>query len=200
MNTLLSVPVSPRAVVSPMPIDPEIVADCPYGPEGMLLDAILEVDPAQSLVRARMPTCDELPLTREQRAHPVRHPRHVSAGLMVHMGGMVAFVHAYHLLGIRHRDGWIGYGAKIHEARFCALAVPGEPLILECRATRIRRRGASIVARYTLRFTQKGTLVYEADVTGIWLDTAAEARPGPRDRVAPARPDASSFVEHDSAA
>ena len=105
-----------------MPLDPEFVADCPYGPEGLMIDEILEVDPARSLVRVRMPTHAELPITSTQRAHPVRHPRHVSGGLMVHMTGMVGFVHAYYVLGLRHHEGWIGYGVKIHHARFHALA------------------------------------------------------------------------------
>src|SRR5258707_15889858 len=148
-----------------MPLDPEFVADCPYGPGGLLIDELLLVDAERSLVRARMPTFDELPLTREQRAHPVRHPRHVAGGLMVHMTGMLGFVHAYYVLGLRHADGWVGYGAKIHSARFKALAPPGEPLILECRAKQMRRGDTSVFARYEFAFTQiiggAMTVVYE---------------------------------------
>ena len=109
-----------------MGLDPAFLADSPYGPGGLLMDEILEIDAPNDRVVARMPTFDELPLTREQRAHPVRHPRHVSGGLMVHMTGMIAFVHAYYVLGLRHADGWIGYGGKINSARFKALAPPGE--------------------------------------------------------------------------
>ena len=152
-----------------MPLDPAFVDDCPYGPGGLLLDELLRVDVDSSLVVARMPTYDDLPLTREQRAHPVRHPRHVSGGLMVHMTGMIAFVHAYYVLDLRHADGWIGYGGRIHSARFKALARPGEPLELECRATQLRRSAASVLARYAFRFTQAGTLVYEGDQTAMWM-------------------------------
>lgn len=115
-----------------MPIDPAFVADCPYGPDGLLLDEIVAVDREAGRVAARMPTHDDLPLTRTQRAHPVFHPRHVSGGLMVHMTGMLGFVHAYYVLDLRHAEGWIGYGGRIHAARFKALAQPGEPMILEC--------------------------------------------------------------------
>jgi hypothetical protein len=118
-----------------MALDPDFVADSPYSPEGLLLDEILLVDAERSLVRARMPTSADLPLTRTQRAHPVRHPRHINGGLMIYMTGMMGFAHAYYLLGIRHADGWIGYGAKINSGHFKALAPPGEPLVLECRAT-----------------------------------------------------------------
>ncbi|AKF09186.1 hypothetical protein [Sandaracinus amylolyticus] len=153
----------------PRPVDPEFVADCPYGPGGLLIDAILAVDPAASMVRARMPTHDELPLTREQRAHPVRHPRHVSGGLMVHMTGMVGFAHAYYVLGLRHADGWIGYGGRIHNARFRALASPGEPMELECVAKLVRRGAKRVLARYDLRFYQGAKLIYEGDQTAMWL-------------------------------
>jgi hypothetical protein len=151
-----------------MPLDPDFVADCPYGPGGLLLDELLTVDRDASLVVARMPTHDELPLTREQRAHPVKHPRHVSGGLMVHMTGMMGFVHAYYVLDLRHAAGWIGYGGRIHGARFKALARPGEPMELSCKATQTRKGATSVLARYDFVFTQAGTVVYEGDQTALW--------------------------------
>ncbi len=151
------------------PLDPAFVADCPYGPGGLLLDAILEVDRDKSLVCARMPTHAELPLTREQRAHPIKHPRHVSGGLMVHMTGMIGFAHAYYVLDLRHADGWIGYGGRIHSARFRALASPGEPLELTCIAKQVRRGASRMLARYDMKFVQSGRLIYEGDQTALWL-------------------------------
>ncbi len=151
------------------PIDQEFIDDCPYGPDAMLLDEVLEIDAAQSLIRVRMPTHDALPITAAQRAHPVRHPRHVSGGLMVHMTGIAGFAHVFYLLGLRHRDGWIGYGARIHSARFRALAVPGDPLHLECKATRLRKGEERALGRYEFRFTQNGKLVYEGDQTAMWM-------------------------------
>lgn len=157
-----------------MPLDPEFVADCPYGPGGLLIDDVLEVDVEASRVVVRMPTHADLPLTREQRAHPVRHPRHVSGGLMVHMTGMVGFVHAYHVLGLRHAAGWIGYGGRIYQARYLALAEMGEPLILEGKGTKIRRGSKKIFVRYEFRFTQadaagKDTVVYDSEQAAIWM-------------------------------
>lgn len=151
-----------------MPLDPEFIEDCPYGPEGQLIDEVLLVDVENSLVRARMPTHEDLPITATQRVHPTKHPRHVSGGLMVHMTGILGFVHAYYVLGLRHRDGWIGYGAKIHGARFHALAAPGEPLVLEARATQMRRGDLRVLARYDIRFHQGDKLVYEGDQTAWW--------------------------------
>jgi 3-hydroxymyristoyl/3-hydroxydecanoyl-(acyl carrier protein) dehydratase len=152
-----------------MPLDPAFVADCPYGPGGLLIDEVISIDHEGHRVVARMPTHEELPLTREQRAHPVFHPRHVSGGLMVHMTGMVAFVHSYFVLGLRHSEGWIGYGGRIHSARFKALAKPGPPLLLECTAKQMRRTPKQVLARYDLRFTQEDALVYEGDQTALWM-------------------------------
>jgi hypothetical protein len=154
-----------------MPLDPDFAADSPYGPGGLLLDAILEVDRSAQRLVGQMPTSDDLPLTCEQRAHPQHHPRHVSGGLMVHMTGMIGFAHAYYILDLRHSDGWIGYGGKIYAARFHALAPPGTPLQLEVRATEVRSRGHQIFARYLFRFTQGDTLVYTGDQAALWINT-----------------------------
>ncbi len=152
-----------------MPIEQAFIDDCPYGPGGMLLDEVIVVDLEQSLIRVRMPTHDDLPLTREQRVHPLKHPRHVSGGLMVHMTGMAGFVHAYYVFGLRHAEGWIGYGGRIHDARYRALASPGVPIEIECKATKVRKGSKRIVARYDLRFYQGAQLVYQGDQTAMWL-------------------------------
>jgi len=152
-----------------MPLDSAFVEDCPYGPDALLLDEIVSIDHDASEVVCRMPVHDDLPLTRSQRVHPSRHPRHVNGGLMVHVTGMLGFVHAYYVLRLRHAEGWIGYGARIHSARFANLAKPGEPLLLKGRATRVRRSAAQIVARYAFEFSQGGALVYEGDQTALWM-------------------------------
>lgn len=152
-----------------MPLDPAFLEDCLYLESGILLDEVLHVDVEQSLVRARMPTHDALPITASQRVVPGVHPRHVSGGLMVHMTGVIAFVHFYYVLGLRHADGWTGYGARIHDARFRALAEPGLPLTLQCRAIKNRRIGDKISVRYEMRFEQGEQLVYEGEQTALWI-------------------------------
>ncbi|HSO33503.1 MAG TPA: hypothetical protein VLT33_13310 [Labilithrix sp.] len=162
-------------MTQPRPLDPAFLADCPYGPGGLLIDEVVSVDHERHQVVARMPTHDDLPITREQRSHPVFHPRHVSGGLMVHMTGMVAFVHSYYVLGLRHAEGWVGYGGAIHSARFKALAKPGAPLLLECTATKMRRTPKQVLARYAFRFLQDGVLVYEGDQTALWMKVEGRA-------------------------
>ena len=152
-----------------MPLDQAFVDDCPYAPEALLLEEILEIDRVTGRVVAQMAVHAELPLTRHQKVHPVRHPRHMSGGLMVHMTGMMGFVHAYYVLALRHADGWIGYGAKIHEARFTALATPGTPLTLQADVVRSRRIKDSIMVRYKFEFRQGETVVYEGEQTAMWM-------------------------------
>jgi hypothetical protein len=164
--------------------DPAFLADLPYDPEVLFFDAISEIDRDKSLVRCRLPTSEHMPLTRDQRAHPVFHPRHVAGGVMVHATGMLGFVHAYHLLGLRHRDGWIGYGTHIHRAVFRKLVEPGACIEATCQATRTRAGKGRYFVRYRFEFRHEGVLCYEGDQTAVWLlvdgttsptiDTAAE--------------------------
>ena len=155
-------------------LDPAFVADCPYQPEAILFDEILSIDRDAGAVVARMPTHEELGLTRDPRAHPERHPRHVSGALMIHATGMMGFAHAYFLLGLRHADGWIGYGTHIHDGRFRRMGKIGEPLTLACTATATRRVRGSIFARYAFRFTQAGEVIYEGDHSALWTQVRSD--------------------------
>jgi hypothetical protein len=85
---------------------------------------------------------------------------------------VLGLVHAYYVLGLRHADGWIGYGARIHQARFLALAKPSEPLTLRGWTTRLRKSPDNIVARYQFEFLQGTTAVYEGDQTAVWTKVA----------------------------
>lgn len=152
-------------------LDPDFLEDCFYEPGGVLIDEILEIDKEKNFVRARMPTSAVLPITAEQKAHPVRHPSHVSGGLLVHMTGVMGYAHFYYCLGLRHRDGWIGYGVRIHNARFSALANTTDPLILDCWAAKTPRIRDRFLLRYKFEFRQGETIVYEGDQTAIWMKT-----------------------------
>ena len=156
-----------------MALDPAFVADCPYGPAALLIDDIVEIDRDAGMIVARMPTHEELPLTRDQRAHPERHPRHVSGALMIHATGMLGFAHAYFIHGMRHADGWIGYGTHVHDARFRRLATIGEPMLLACTAKQMRRIRGSMYARYAFRFTQNGEVVYQSEQSAAWTQIGA---------------------------
>jgi len=155
-----------------MPLDPGFAADCPYGPGAQFLDEIVSIDRETSTIVARMLPTDDQPITRDQRVHPERHPRHVSGGLMIHVTGILGFAHAYFLLGLRHADGWIGYGTRIHEARFRKMGVMDVPIELACKATLIRRIRNSMVGRYEFLFRQGGDVIYEGDQTAMWTQGA----------------------------
>ena len=155
------------------PFDEAFLADLPYDPEVLLFDRLLEVDREKSLVRCRMPTHDELPFTRSQRAHPVRHPRHVAGALMIHATGMLGFIHAYHILGLRHREGWVGYGTHVHRATFRKLVPPGEPIEAVCEATRSRLGAQRHFVRYRFEMTHQGERCYESEQSAVWLHLEA---------------------------
>ncbi|MFT3776447.1 MAG: hypothetical protein QM820_64730 [Minicystis sp.] len=149
--------------------DPEFMADLPYDPEVLFFDELIELDQEKSRIRCRMPTPEDLPFTRSQRAHPVFHPRHVAGAVMVHATGMLGFVHAYHVLGLRHRDGWIGYGTHIHKVVFRKLVQPGMPILADCQATRTRAGKTRYFVRYRFEFRHEGALCYEGEQTAVWL-------------------------------
>jgi hypothetical protein len=151
------------------PLDAEFLADCPYQPAAVMLDEIVEIDKERGLVRARMSTRPDLPLTRFQRVDPVRHPHHVNGGLLVHLTGMLGFVHAYHVLGLRYREGWIGVGALINKARYPNMALIGKPLELMLKATHVREGNKKKVVTYEFLFTQDENIVYESNQTAMWM-------------------------------
>jgi len=161
-----------------MALDPAFLEDCLYGPDAVLVDEILAVDREQGLVRARMPTPPTLPITRDQRGDPRLHPRHVSGGLMVHVTGILGFVHAYYILDLRHADGWVGFGTHVHNARFRALASLGEPLVLEGQHTQIRRLAGNLFVRYRFRFSQGDSVVYESEQSAVWRNAGASVQVG----------------------
>ena len=152
-----------------MQLDADFLADCPYQPEAILLDEIVEIDKERNLVRARMFPRPDLPLTCFQRVDPVRHPHHVNGALLVHLTGMLGFVHAYYVLGLRYREGWIGVGALIHKARYPNMALIGKPLELLLKATNVREGNQKKVVTYDFLFTQDGNTVFESNQTAMWL-------------------------------
>lgn len=139
-----------------------------------MFDALLELLPEEGRVVCRMPTHDALPLTDAQRVHPLYHPRHVAGGLLVHASGMLGFVHAYHLLGLRHHEGWIGYGTHIHNLVFRKLIEPGEPVIASCQAVRSRIGTLRHLIRYKFAMHHKGALAYESEQTAAWVKVTSE--------------------------
>ncbi len=176
-RTLEQAQESPARIASatpfPRPFDEAFLADMPYSPEVLFFDTMLELDEKKSLVRCSMPTDRPLPFTESQRADPVRHPRHVAGAVMVHATGMLGFVHAYYLLGLRHHEGWVGYGTHIHRVVFRKLVEPGAPIEATCIATKARLGKARHFVRYSFEFRHEGALCYEGDQTAVWLNVNA---------------------------
>lgn len=159
----------------PGPFEQAFLDDLPYDPEVLLFDRLLEVDRDKSLVRCRWTTSDSEPITRSQRGHPVRHPRHVAGSLMVHATGMLGFIHAYYVLGLRHREGWIGYGTHMYKAVFRKLVPPGDEIIATGWAKRSRMGQVRHFLRYAFEFRHEGDLCYESEQAAMWLQTGDES-------------------------
>jgi hypothetical protein len=150
----------------------DFLDDSPYDPSVLLLDQLLELDPQQSLVRCRMATDPPDPFSAAQRNHPVRHPPHVSGAAILQATGSLGLVHAYYLMGLRHRDGWIGYGTHIHGAVFRQLISPETPVAASCIATRIREDDGRYAIPYRFDFRADGRRCYEGDQTAFWFLTS----------------------------
>lgn len=161
--------------------DAEFISDLPYGPEVLFFDQLTEIDRDKHLLRCRMPTDQPMPFVDAQRAHPIYHPRHVAGAVMVHATGMLGFVHAYYVLGLRHEQGWIGYGTHIHRVVFRKLVSPGAPIDAKCEATRLRLGKVRHMIRYRFEFRHEGDICYEGDQTAVWMlvDGTQPAAPSP---------------------
>ena len=157
-----------------MPLEEAFLADCPYGPGGVIFDEILEVDREAGRLVASMPSHADLPIINTQRVHPERHPQHISGGLMVHVTGTLGFAHAYYVLDLRHADGWIGYGGRIYDGWFASMGEMGPRLRLEIQSKKVRRLGDKLFARYDLLFTQEDRIVYKGDHSAMFLRIGAD--------------------------
>jgi hypothetical protein len=149
-----------------VPLDQDFFDDALYTPEGIYFNEIVERDDEGSRLVLRMPTHDSLPITEHQRETP-NHPRHVSGGLIVHLTGIAAMAHGYYVLGLRFRDGWGAFGARIKFGRYRDMAHLGPPLDCEVKALKVSLRERKGVIEYGFRFSQDGRLVYESEQTAI---------------------------------
>ncbi len=154
---------------TPYTFDQAFLDDLPYGPDVLFLDRIEEISRETNTVICRMPTDRPMPITDSQRVHPVRHPKHVAGAVMVHATGMLGFVHAYYILGLRHRDGWIGYGTHIHRVVFRKLVTPGAPIIAKCTVVKQRLGKERHMIRYVFDFRHEGQRCYEGEQTAVWM-------------------------------
>jgi hypothetical protein len=162
---------------TPCEFDAEFLADLPYDPDVLLLDRIEEIVPDAHRVRCRMPTDRPIPFMDRQRVHDQRHPRHVAGAALVHATGMLGFVHAYYVLGLRHAQGWIGYGTHIHKAVFRKLVPPGSPIDCTCIAEKLRLGRTRHIVRYRFEFLHEGERCYEGEQSAVWMQVDTKAPP-----------------------
>ena len=157
---------------TPCPLPLEVLDDMLYDPSEYLIRELLDVDSERSLVRLSFGSDRSQPLTASQRVDQL-HPAHVAGALLVHLTGAAGFVHAYYLLGLRHRDGWVGFGTHIHRAVFRKLITPGEDFEMTMQATRIRPGRDRYMVRYDVEVRSNGARCYEGDQSAAWMREGA---------------------------
>ena len=162
---------------TPCPPPQDLLDDMLYEPGPYLLRELLELDADESLVRLAFGSDRSQPITGSQRVGP-GHPAHVAGALLVHLTGAAGFVHAYYLLGLRHRDGWVGFGTHIHRAVFRKLITPGEDFEMTCRATRVRPGRDRYMVRYDLEVRRNGARCYQGDQSAAWMRGTEGLSPG----------------------
>jgi hypothetical protein len=153
---------------TPCPLPSEVLDDMLYEPSEYLIRELLEVDSERNLVRLSFGSDRSQPLTSSQRVDEL-HPAHVAGGLLVHLTGAAGFVHAYYLLGLRHRDGWVGFGTHIHRAVFRKLITPGDDFEMTMQATRIRPGRDRYMVRYDIEVRSDGARCYQGDQSAAWM-------------------------------
>lgn len=150
--------------------DAAFLADLPYDPSVLFFDELTSIEGDGDVIHCRMPTEQPMPITSAQRHHPLRHPQHVAGAVMVHATGMLGFIHAYYVLGLRHNEGWIGYGTHIHRLVFRKLVQPGPHAIdAKCTITKKRIGKARCFVRYSFELRHEGHLAYESDQSAMWI-------------------------------
>jgi len=153
----------------PRAFDQAFFDDMPYDPELLVFEQLLEVDPEKSLIRVRWRTRVDDVITRSQRNHPVRHPPHVSGALMVQATGTLGMVHAYYVMGLRHHEGWIGYGTHMKKAVFRKLVPPGDAIDCTCWAKRTRKGQIRHFLHYGFTFHHEQDVCYESEQMAMWI-------------------------------
>lgn len=156
------------------PFSQALLDDLMYEPSVLFFDRIEEVDRAASRIVCRMPTDQPMPFTDHQRVHPVRHPRHVGGAVMIQLTGNLGFIHARELEGLRHSDGWVGFGTHIKSAVFRKLVRPGAPLLCACTQAKVRRGKSRVFSIYRYQFHHEGQLAFESEQAAMWLKVEGE--------------------------
>jgi|TARA_B100002003_G_scaffold214930_1_gene213425 hypothetical protein len=139
-----------------------------YREEAFLVDRVTEVRPDEKLLRAQLDTTRPFPYAQFQR-NGVHHPPHVAGADLIAITGSLGCLHVWLFYGVRWKEGWTGFGNRIHRADFKKLARLGPPLELTSRETRVRVGERRIVLRLEFEFRQRGKIVYFGDQTAMFL-------------------------------
>jgi hypothetical protein len=158
---------------TPGSFDGQILDDLPYDQSVLLLDFLARARPSRAVWCAvacrRSRSTRSPPLSARTRCVI----RHVPGAAIIQATASLGFVHVYYLLGLRHREGWIGYGTHIHKAIFRQLMTPGAPVEATCVATRVRPGKDRYAIRYRFEFRGDSVRYFDGDQTAFWFRTSS---------------------------
>ena len=141
--------------------------ECLYAPSHWYVHDVLELDPTEHRVVARIDTTRLGAAVDAQRLHP-GHLAHVPGAVVIQVTGTLGNLHAVYLMGLRPSEGWAGYGTHVRDARFRRMGRIGPPVIATATAWRRRQLRGSWFLDYRFRFEQEGEAVYESEQTAVW--------------------------------
>lgn len=150
-----------------MPLPDDYINECLYGPEGWFVtDAAFF--PEEKRIVGYVDTTRLGPLV-EAQVVKANHPKHVPAGLSVHITGILGSLYAVYVLGLRSSEGWVGFGTHIHHVRFPKVGQIGPVMACHLECLSDRTMMGTRFTKFRFRYEQDGEVVYESEQTAAWI-------------------------------
>jgi hypothetical protein len=131
-----------------------------YAREVFYISDVLDADAAAGTLRARVKENTHWQVAQFQRGPEHVHPRHVNGSDLIALTASLGALHAYFFHQCLWEDGWVGFGNRIENAEFKALAAIDRPLELKSTETRLRKGAKRVILEFDFEFSQDGKPVY----------------------------------------
>ncbi len=138
-----------------------------YRPEAWFIHEVLEVEPDQQRLVARMDT-ERLGFLVHAQREVAGHLKHLPAAVVIQATGTLGQLYAVYALGLRSTQGWAGYGTHITKARFGKMGEIGPPVTATVQCVRQRRIRQTWFCDFDFLFEQEGESVYSSRQTAAW--------------------------------
>jgi hypothetical protein len=140
-----------------------------YSPDAFLLDEVTSADADAGVIEARSNVGTKWLVSPYQKGNEVTHPRHISAADLLMLTASLGSLHAYFFHRCYWHEGWVGFGNRIENAQYHALASLTKPLHLRSKEVRTRRGEKRTLLEFEFEFSQEGKAVYTSRQTAMFL-------------------------------